>query len=62
MGKKSKQRIIIMFKNWKTTGAGCIGGLPFIIEGIQEKNLAKAAYGVGLLLVGLFAKDGSIKD
>ncbi len=51
-----------MFKNWKTTGAGCVGGLPFIIEGIAERNVAKAAYGIGLLLVGLFAKDVSSKD
>lgn len=47
-----------MFKNWKTTGAGCIGGLPIIIEGITTKDWGKVVYGLGLFLVGAFAKDG----
>lgn len=46
-----------MFKNWKTTGAGCIGGLPLIIEGIGSKDLGRILLGVGTLLIGLFAKD-----
>lgn len=50
-----------MFKNWKTTGAGCIGGLPLLIEGISTKDLGKVIYGLGLVLVGIFAKDGEPK-
>lgn len=46
-----------MFKNWKTTGAGCIGGLPFILEGITNRNIPQVLFGLGTLLVGLFAKD-----
>lgn len=51
-----------MFKNWKTTTSGCLGGLPLLIEGITEKNWGKAAYGLGAILVGFFAKDASKKD
>jgi hypothetical protein len=48
-----------MFKNWRTTGAGCVGGLPLLVEGITAKDWGKAAYGLGLILVGFFAKDSS---
>lgn len=46
-----------MFKNWKTTGAGCIGGLPLIIEGVSNKDWGRALWGLGALLIGIFAKD-----
>ncbi len=46
-----------MLKNWRTTGAGCVAGLPVLIEGITSKDWGRAAYGLGLLLLGIFAKD-----
>jgi len=51
-----------MLKNWKTTCCGGIGGLPMPIEGITTKDWTKAAYGLGVLLLGLFAKDGGTKQ
>lgn len=51
-----------MFKNWKTTGSGCIGGLPFLIEGVSNRDWGKALLGLGLLLTGIFAKDSGKTD
>ena len=45
------------FLNLKTTLFGAVAGLPLIIEGILTKNWEKALEGLGILLIGIFAKD-----
>ncbi len=45
------------FQNLKTTLFGAVAGLPLIIEGILTKNWEKALEGLGILLIGIFAKD-----
>ena len=47
-----------ILRNWKTTGAGCVA-LPIIITGILEKNIMKVLEGLGILLVGVNAKDNN---
>lgn len=44
-------------ENLKTTIFGAVAGLPVLFEGIQEGNVTKILAGVGMLLVGIFAKD-----
>ena len=43
--------------NLKTTFFGAVAGLPLIIEGLATKNWEKALEGLGILLIGIFAKD-----
>ncbi len=45
------------FENIKTTLFGAIAGLPILIEGLVSKNWERALEGLGLLLIGIFAKD-----
>jgi hypothetical protein len=45
------------YQNLKTTLFGAVAGLPIIIEGILTKNWEKALEGLGILLIGIFAKD-----
>lgn len=40
-----------------TSVAGACAGLPTLVEGIAERNIVKILAGVGMLLVGLFAKE-----
>ena len=47
-------------KNWKTSLAGAIGGLPQIIQGIIAKDWAAVGSGVALMIVGFFAKDNDV--
>ncbi|HIJ95796.1 MAG TPA: hypothetical protein HPP94_08695 [Desulfuromonadales bacterium] len=47
-------------KNWKTSLAGALGGLPQIITGIVNNDWAAAGSGITLLLVGLLAKDHDV--
>jgi hypothetical protein len=44
-------------QNFKTTIFGAVAGLPLIIEGITTNNWEKALEGLGILLIGIFAKD-----
>ena len=50
-----------LFKNIKTSLFGAVAGLPLIVDGVTTKDWTKIATGVGTLLIGLFAKDASIK-
>jgi hypothetical protein len=43
--------------NLKTTIFGAVAGLPLIIEGIVSKDWNKLLEGIGILLVGIYAKD-----
>lgn len=45
------------FENLKTTVFGAVAGLPILVEGLQEGNVTKILAGIGMLLVGIFAKD-----
>jgi hypothetical protein len=45
--------------NIKTTIFGAVAGLPLLIDGIANKDIAKIFGGIGTLLVGLFAKDAT---
>jgi hypothetical protein len=40
-----------------TSAAGCIAGIPEIVQGINEHNYILILKGVGLLLVGIAAAD-----
>lgn len=46
-----------MFENLKTTLFGAVAGLPLIVEGLLSKNWERALEGLGILLIGIFAKD-----
>jgi hypothetical protein len=43
--------------NLKTTLFGAVAGLPLLVEGLLSKDWSKALEGLGILLVGIFAKD-----
>lgn len=43
--------------NLKTTIFGAVAGLPLIIEGIVSKDWNKLLEGIGIFLVGIYAKD-----
>lgn len=43
--------------NLKTTLFGAVAGLPLLIEGLLSKDWSKALEGLGILLIGIFAKD-----
>ena len=47
------------FENLKTTLFGAVAGLPLIIEGLMSKDYSKALEGLGILLIGIFAKDAN---
>ena len=49
-----------IFQNFKTSLFGSVAGLPLVAEGFQEKNYIKVLAGVGMVLVGLFAKDSDV--
>ena len=51
-----------ILKNIKTSIAGSIAGLPVIIEGINQKNIIQIISGIGILIVGLLAKDAHTQD
>jgi hypothetical protein len=51
-----------ILKNFKTSIAGSIAGLPVIIEGINQGNIIQIISGIGMLIVGLLAKDSDTTD
>jgi hypothetical protein len=51
-----------ILKNFKTSIAGSIAGLPVILEGINQKNIIQIISGIGMLIVGLLAKDAHTTD
>lgn len=51
-----------IIQNFKTSIAGSIAGLPVIIEGINQKNIIQIISGIGMLIVGLLAKDAHTTD
>lgn len=44
-------------ENLKTSVFGAVAGLPIIFEGIQKNDVPMILAGLGMLLVGIFAKD-----
>jgi hypothetical protein len=46
-----------MFENLKTSLFGAVAGLPMIYEGAMAQDWKLMLAGIGMLLVGLFAKD-----
>lgn len=44
-------------RSWVTTVFGGVAGVPTIMVGLEQSNWAMVAGGVGMLLVGLFARD-----
>ena len=50
-----------MMENVKTSLFGAVAGLPMIWEGAMAQDWKLVLAGVGMLLVGLFAKDSSKK-
>ena len=46
-----------MLENLKTSLFGAVAGLPMIYEGAMAQDWKLMLAGIGLLLVGLFAKD-----
>ena len=53
--KKEKMRHIL--KNIKTSFFGSIAGLPLVVDGIANKDVAMVISGVATLILGLMAKD-----
>jgi hypothetical protein len=51
-----------ILKNFKTSIAGSIAGLPVILEGINQRNIIQIISGIGMLIVGFLAKDSDVKD
>lgn len=47
-----------MLENIKTSLFGAVAGLPMIYEGAIANDWKMVLAGIGVLLVGLFAKDG----
>lgn len=43
--------------NLKTTIFGAVAGLPMIYEGLQKQDVPMILAGLGMMLVGIFAKD-----
>ena len=50
------------FDNLKTTLFGAVAGLPIIFEGIQKNDVPMILAGLGMLLVGIFAKDAKLEN
>jgi hypothetical protein len=46
-----------LFENIKTSLFGAVAGLPILVEGVLSKDWQKALEGLGILLIGIFAKD-----
>lgn len=46
-----------LFENIKTSLFGAVAGLPLLVEGVLSKDWHKALEGLGILLIGIFAKD-----
>ena len=46
-----------MLENVKTTLFGAVAGLPVIWEGAMANDWKLVLAGIGMLLVGIFAKD-----
>jgi len=46
-----------MLENIKTSLFGAVAGLPMIFEGAMAQDYKLVLAGIGMLLVGLFAKD-----
>jgi hypothetical protein len=44
-------------QNLKTTIFGAVAGLPILIEGLTSKNWERVLEGLGIILIGIFAKD-----
>jgi hypothetical protein len=45
------------FQNLKTTIFGAVAGLPILLEGLASKNWERVLEGLGIILIGIFAKD-----
>jgi len=65
---KNNQKTIIM-KSYKTTLAGILAGLPVAIQSILDaynagqftgKSLSQLAVGIGVILIGVYAKDHNV--
>lgn len=48
-----------MLENVKTSLFGAVAGLPVIWEGAASNDWKMVLAGIGMLLVGIFAKDSS---
>jgi hypothetical protein len=46
-----------MLENLKTSLFGAVAGLPMIYEGAMAQDWKLVLAGIGMLLVGIFAKD-----
>ena len=49
-------------KNWLTSVAGTVAGVPLIIEGFTSipRDWFKVLTGIGVMLTGLFAKQANV--
>ena len=52
-------------KSWKTTLAGILAGAPVAIQSLLDaynsgKSFAQLAIGVGVILIGVYAKDKNV--
>lgn len=52
------KKFLNQVKNWRTTCAGTLSGLPVLIEGLSTGNWHSTLMGLGMLLTGIFARDG----
>jgi hypothetical protein len=52
-----KRNLTNALENIRTTIAGSIAGIAEIKEGVVENDSTKIIVGVGLLLLGIFAKE-----
>lgn len=48
--------------NVKTTLFGAVAGLPVIFDGIEKQDISLILTGLGMLLVGIFAKDAPLNS
>lgn len=49
-------------ENIKTSLFGAVAGLPIIYEGIEKQDIPMILAGLGMLLVGIFAKDAKTSN
>jgi hypothetical protein len=56
-------------KSWKTTLAGILAGLPVAVQSLLDaynsgqftgKSFSQLAVGVGIILIGVYAKDKNV--
>ncbi|NBW17037.1 MAG: hypothetical protein EBR82_54580, partial [Caulobacteraceae bacterium] len=54
---KMKKILENALKNVITTIAGSVAGIAEIQNGISEKNTTKIILGIGIMIIGIFAKE-----